>query len=252
MTSKRIIALAFLLVAASLALYGWEKAALNGPALPPAESAGAGEIAGRILFRGTPPALERSDMSEDPVCAAKHKGPVDMEDGKVNADSTLPNVFVYVKSGAENRRFPAPSNPVTLDQVGCVYSPHVLGIMVGQTLEIVSSDATTHNIHPLPKINPEWNQSQPPGGAPLTKRFLHPEVMIPVECNRHPWMWAYIGVTSNPFFAVTGGDGKFVIRNVPAGEYTLAAWTASFGTREQKVTVEANQTATVDFVFHAP
>ncbi len=252
MTSRKILPLAIFFVSASLALYGWEKAASKGPSHPPAESAAVGEISGRIVFEGTPPALEKMDMSKDPVCAAEHRDPVYMEDGKVNTGGTLPDVFVYVKSGHEHLKFPAPSNPVKLDQVGCVYTPHVLGVMVGQTLDIFSSDPTTHNVHFLSKINPEWNQSQTPGAAPLKKRFLRPEIMISVECNRHPWMWAYIGVTSNPFFAVTGGDGKFEIRKVPPGEYTLAAWTATFGTQDQKVTVQANQTVTANFVFKSP
>src|SRR6266568_3082095 len=252
MTSRKILPLAIFFVSASLALYGWEKAASKGPSLPSAEAAAVGEISGRIVFEGTPPALEKMDMSRDPVCVAQHKDPVYMEDGKVGTGGTLPDVFVYVKSGAEHLKFPAPSSPVKLDQVGCVYTPHVLGVMVGQTLEIFSNDPTTHNVHLLPKINPEWNQSQTPGASPLKKRFPHPEIMISVECNRHPWMWAYIGVTSNPFFAVTGEDGKFVIRKVPPGEYTLAAWTATFGTQDQKVTVQANQTVTSNFVFKSP
>jgi len=252
MTSRKILALPAFFVSASLALFGWQKAASRRPSLPSAEPAAVGEISGRIVFEGARPSLERTDMSRDPVCAAQHKDPVYMEDGKVNTGGALPNVFVYVKFGAEHLKFSVPSNPVKLDQTGCVYKPHVLGLMVGQTLEISSSDPTTHNVHPLPKLNPEWNQSQPPGAAPLRRRFNHPEIMISVECNRHPWMWAYLGVTSNPLFAVTGGDGKFEIPKVPPGEYTLAAWTATFGTQERKMTVQANQTATADFVFRAP
>ncbi len=130
-----------------------------------------------------------------------------------------------------------------------MYRPHVLGVMAGQELRIVSSDPTTHNIHPMPKQNREWNQSQPPGAPPLVKKFAHPEVMIPVKCNQHPWMRAYIGVTSNPFFAVTGNDGAFVIRALPPGEYTLEAWTATFGTQERKVTVKPKSSSVVDFKF---
>ena len=208
-----------------------------------------GEITGKALFQGTPPKLRVISMDQDPVCAAKHAEPVTVEDGKVNENSTLPNVFVYISAGVQNQTFPTPSTPVILDQHGCIYEPHVLGIMVGQELRILSSDATTHNIHPMPKINREWNQSQPPGAPPLIKRFTKPEVMIPVKCNQHPWMRAYIGVTANPFYAVTGDEGTFRIKNVPPGDYTVTAWTATFGTQEQKVSVRAGQPAEVDFTF---
>ncbi|HEV2494939.1 MAG TPA: carboxypeptidase regulatory-like domain-containing protein [Terriglobia bacterium] len=212
---------------------------------------GASQITGRVAFQGTKPKLEPIDMSKDPVCEAKHKGPPAYpEDGEVNPNGTLPNVFVYVKAGATGSWKP-PAQPVVLDQRGCVYHPHVLGIMVGQELEVVSSDATTHNVHPMPKHNKEWNQSQPPGAAPLTWRFTRPEVMIPVKCNQHPWMKAYIGVTSNPFYAVSGRDGTYTIRGLPPGEYTIEALTATFGTREQKVSVAAGGTATADFAFKA-
>jgi hypothetical protein len=130
-----------------------------------------------------------------------------------------------------------------------MYKPHVLGIMAGQILQIVTSDDTTHNIHPMPQNNHEWNLSQLPGAAPILQRFKHPEVMIPIKCNQHNWMRAWLGVTSNPFYAVTGGDGTFTLKGLPPGEYTIGAWTATFGTEEQKVTVGAKETKTVDFKF---
>lgn len=224
-------------------------AGLAAEALPEA----GGQITGRAAFEGTKPKLEPIDMSKDPVCEARHRQHhAYPEDGEVNANGTLPNVFVYVKSGATSSSSTPPAQPVILDQRGCVYHPHVLGIMVGQELRVVSSDATTHNVHPMPKENKEWNQSQPPGAAPLAWRFTRPEVMIPVKCNQHPWMKAYIGVTANPFYAVTGRDGTYTIGGLPPGEYTVEAWTATFGTQEQKVSVAAGGTATVDFTFKAP
>jgi hypothetical protein len=211
-----------------------------------------GEITGKALFEGTPPKLAEIHMDQDPVCVAKHAEPVHIEDGEVNSNGTLPNVFVYVKAGAEKYNFPVPAQPVILDQHGCVYEPHVLGIMVGQELRVVSSDATTHNIHPMPKENREWNQSQPPGAPPLIKRFTHPEIMIPVKCNQHPWMRAYIGVVANPFYAVTGSEGAFTIKGLPPGEYVLGARTATFGAQEQRVVVRANESTEADFTFRAP
>ncbi len=211
-----------------------------------------GEITGKALFEGARPKLAEIHMDQDPVCVAKHVEPVHVEDGEVNGNGTLPSVFVYVKAGAEKYNFPVPAKPVILDQHACVYEPHVLGTMAGQELRVVSSDATTHNIHPMPKENREWNQSQPPGAPPIIKRFTHPEIMIPVKCNQHPWMRAYIGVVANPFYAVTGGEGAFTLKGLPPGEYVLGAWTATFGAQEQRVVVRANESTEADFTFRAP
>ncbi len=258
MTSKKTILLAtfiaFLFIAGLAFQDGPNSGSSTQPALQAAsaDSSGTGQITGRILFEGTKPKLEPIDMSKDPVCATRHREAVYPQDGAVNANGTLQNVFVYVKAGAEKYSGALPPQPAILDQRGCVYHPHVLGIMVGQKLEVVSSDPTTHNVHPLPKLNQEWNQSQPPGAAPIVKTFTHPEIMIPVKCNQHPWMHAYIGVTRNPFYAVTGNDGTFVLKGLPPGQYTLATWTATFGTQEQRVTVRPGESTTVNFTFKAP
>jgi plastocyanin len=221
----------------------------------PIDQSTVGEVTGKITFEGTKPKLQKIMMDQDPVCVQKHTSPVFAEDNQVNADGTLPNVFVYVKSGAEKYTFAIPADSVVLDQNGCTYQPHVLGIMAGQTLKIVSSDPTTHNIHPMPKNNMEWNMSQPPGAAPIERKFARPEIMVPVKCNQHPWMRAYIGVTKNPFFAVTGSDGKFSIKGLPPGDYEIEAWTSVGGgagqTQDQKVTLGAKETKTADFVFKA-
>lgn len=209
-----------------------------------------GTISGKILFEGTKPHLPEISMAKDPECVREHNGhPIRPQDGRVNPNNTLPNVFVYVKSGVQKYHFATPKKPVTLDQKGCTYVPHVLGIMVGQPLKVVNSDFTTHNIHVMPKNNPQWNQSQPPGAAPFYKKFMHPEVMIPVHCNVHPWMNAYIGVVSNPFYAVTGKNGTYTLKGVPAGQYTLEAWTATFGKQTKTVTVQAHKTTTLNFTF---
>ena len=218
----------------------------------PIDQATVGGITGKVAFEGTKPKLAVIHMDQDPVCVTKHQGQVvHVEDGEVNENGTLPNVFVYVKEGADKYSFAAPTDPVTLDQNGCMYKPHVFGIMVGQDLHIISSDPTTHNIHPMPKDNREWNESQPPGAAPLDKKFARGETMIPVKCNQHPWMRSYIGVTKNPFFAVTGSDGTFNIKGLPPGDYTVEAWT-SIGagqTQDQKVTIGPKETKSVDFTF---
>lgn len=240
------------LIAAFFVIWGVQaKVSLAAPA-PRAQGESAkdatGEITGKILFEGTKPHLPEISMAKDPECVREHNGhPIRPEDGRVNSNNTLPNAFVYIDSGA--RTYPAPKRAVTLDQRGCVYVPHVLGIMVGQPLKVVNSDFTTHNIHVMPKHNPQWNQSQPPGAAPFYKKFMHPEVMIPVHCNEHPWMNAYIGVVTNPFYDVTGSKGTYTIKSVPPGRYTLEAWTATFGKRQEAVTVRAHQSTTVNFTF---
>jgi plastocyanin len=215
----------------------------------PVDQSSVATVTGKVSFQGQKPKLARIMMDQDPVCVQKHSSAVTAEDGEVNANGTLPNVFVYVKEGAEKYSFAAPKETVELDQDGCMYKPHVLGIEVGQTLSILTKDPTTHNIHPMPKDNREWNMSQPPNAPPIEQKFTRQEIMIPVKCNQHPWMRAYIGVTKNPLYAVTGSDGTFTIKGLPPGDYTIEAWTSNFGTQEQKVTVGAKESKSVDFTF---
>jgi len=259
MTSKRIIWLFTLLPALLLAGCGQqERAAPAETAAPPdqqttpIDQATTGGVTGKVVFEGTSPKLERVFMNKDPLCEASHTEPLYTEDGKVSNDGSLPNVFVYVKEGAEKYTFAIPRTAAVLDQKGCLFQPHVLGLMVGQELRVFSSDPTTHNIHAMPKENREWNLSQAPGGAPFSKKFVRPEIMIPVKCKQHPWMSAYVGVTRNPFYAVTGNDGTFTLKGLPAGDYTLEAWTATFGAQQQKVTVRPKELTTMSFTFRAP
>lgn len=192
-------------------------------------------VSGTVKFDGTAPKATKIDMSQDPAC--KKTGAENMTETVVVDNGNLANVFVYVKDGLPNATFPVPTEKVTIDQQGCRYHPHVLGVMAGQTVEIKNDDDTTHNIHPSPKDNKEWNESQPPKGAPIEKTFARPEVLIPVKCNQHPWMKMYLGVVKHPYFAVTGKDGKFEIKDLPPGDYTLAAVHEKFGEQTLKVTV---------------
>ena len=230
---------------------GTGKESVSAPAPTPIDPATTGEVTGKITFQGTRPPPQRINMDQDPTCEQKNHGPVFAEDGRVNNNGTLANAFVYVKSGAEKYTFAVPTETAVLDQNGCMYKPHVLGIMAGQILQITSSDDTTHNIHPMPQDNREWNMSQTPGAVPILQKFMHPEIMIPIKCNQHNWMKAWLGVTSNPFFAVTGGDGIFTLKGLPPGDYTIGAWTETLGTQEQKVTLTAKESKTIDFVFKA-
>lgn len=242
----KVSALGAALVALVLGFSFAHAARANASPARRAAAQNAGVVSGTIFFKGTPPKRAVLNMSADPVCAGEHSEPVLAPDGAVNSNGTLPNAFIYIEHVPGHFSVPPTA---TLDQKGCMYEPHVFGLMVGQRLKIVSSDPTTHNIHFLSKINRPWNETQLPGAPPFYHRFAHPEIMIPIHCNHHPWMSAFLGVTSNPFFAVSGDKGTFSIKGLPPGEYTLHAWTATFGTQEQKITVRAGETATANFTF---
>ena len=212
--------------------------------------ANAATVTGKVNFTGEKPTPKTIDMSANPVCARAHTTAQKSEEAIVNDNGTLRYTFVWIKSGLPDKQWPVPTTPVSLTQDGCMYKPHVIGVMTGQGIEIKNDDATNHNIHPLPKINQEWNESQPPKGDPKVKSFAREEVMIPVKCNVHPWMRAYIGVVSHPFFDVTGDDGTFTIKNLPAGTYTLQAWHETYGTMDQQITVGANDSKTIDFKYN--
>ena len=218
-----------------------------------------GTVTGAIAFNGTPPAPKKIDTSADPVCGQKNPN-LATEDNVIK-DGKLANAFVYIKDGATTDGTKigdyawTPDGEVTLDQNGCHYRPHVLGLQTNQKLKITNSDPTQHNIHPTPKNNPEWNQTQPNGAPPIEKTFARAEVLVPVKCNQHPWMKAYIGVLKHPFFAVSGEDGKFEIKGVPAGTYTVAAWHegGAAGTEKtMQVTVPAKGSGKADFAFGEP
>lgn len=218
-----------------------------------------GTISGKVAYNGAAPEPKKIDMSQDATCASKNPNAT-AQDVMVK-DGKLENVFVYIKDGqtADGKKigdlnFATPTGAVTLDQNGCQYKPHVFGIRTGQELNIKNSDPTTHNIHPTPKVNSEWNQTQPNGSADIKQKFTRAEVLIPVKCNQHPWMKAYIGVLKHPFFAVTGADGSFTIKDVPPGTYTVVAWQEKGpqGTEKtMQVTVPAKGAGTADFSFDA-
>jgi plastocyanin len=223
--------------------------AASQPAAAPAtpiDPATVATINGTVKFDGTAPKAAKIDMSQDPGC----KGTNEAENIVVSGGD-LANVFVYVKDGLGNRTFDTPKDPVVLDQKGCQYHPHVLGVMTGQTVQIKNDDPTTHNIHPTPKDNREWNESQPPSSPAIEKNFAREEIMLPVKCNQHPWMKMYISVVKNPFYAVTDKSGKYEIKGLPPGDYTIAFVQEKLGEQDQKVTVGPKETKTVDQSFKA-
>jgi plastocyanin len=221
------------------------------PAAAPMEPGAVGTINGKVSFEGAPPEQETIQMGADPNCARLHSTPVTTEFVVVGDDGGLANVFVYVKSGLEGQTFPVPSEPVLLDQNGCQYKPHVVGIRAGQPLEIRNDDDTLHNIHAMPKNNKEFNIGQPVKGLSTERTFENPEVMVPFKCDVHKWMNSYAGVVDHPFFAVTSTDGSFSLDDVPAGNYVVEAWHERYGTKEMNVTVTADGTAEANFAFSA-
>lgn len=210
----------------------------------------AGDVTGKVSFDGTAPKATRLRMDADKVCSRAHKDAVLGEEVVINANGTLRNVIVYVKDGLKVKKFPAPKGKTKFDQIGCVYTPHVLGVQTGQEVEIVNSDPTLHNVHSLSKDNPSFNVAQPKKGMTLSKTFEKGEI-FKVKCEVHTWMGAYIGVFEHPFFAVTGDDGSFKLDKLPPGDYTLEAWHEKYGTQTMKVNVEKTGAQTADFTFKA-
>jgi len=214
---------------------------------PAALSSGA-ILRGTVKFEGTVPKAKPISMAADPGCAKQHPTPVFGQEVMTDSKGDLQNVVVFVSDGLGDRAFDPPSQPVEMKQKGCMYEPHVLALQANQPVEVTNDDPTTHNIHPLPANNREWNKAEIPGSK-IEETFPRPEIAIPVKCNVHPWMKGYVAVFKHPFFAVTGKDGSFALSNLPPGTYTIQAWHEKLGTSTQKITIGANENRNIDFVF---
>lgn len=207
-------------------------------------------VVGTITLKGTPPRLRIIDMTADPACQDLNRKPV--PDWIVAHQGHLANAFIYVKGDTLNAyRFEVPDSDVLLNQNACYFEPHVFGLRVGQSLRIINGDPTQHNVHPVPKLNPEWNQSQAANSPPMVKTFQRAEVMIPIKCNQHVWMKAYVGVMNHPYFAVSDRSGKFEIRGLPPGTYKLVVWHEIYGEQEIDVTLTPGESRNANFTFDA-
>jgi plastocyanin len=214
----------------------------------PFDVATAGHVQGMVMFEGSPPPSVALDMTSEPECDAHWDGQAEREEVRVR-NGHLANAFIYVKEGLEGMAFPVPEERVMIDQLGCIYAPHVSGVMTGQTLTFKNSDPVMHNINASPQVNRPFNFSQPAQNMESNRTFAQAEVMVPVRCDVHGWMRAYVGVVSHPYHSATGDPGTFDLRDLPPGDYVIEAWHPRLGTQEQQVTIETGQTAQVSFTF---
>jgi plastocyanin len=209
----------------------------------------AGDITGTITLKGTPPAeRELTPIKDDPNCAALYPGKLPTTHFYVvGGGGELADVVVSLK-GISGKSTGASAAPVVMDQKGALYVPQILAVQTGQKLIVKNSDQLVHNVHAKPAANPESNQVQMPGGADLTYTFDKPEPFLKFQCDVHPWMFAWVSVFDHPYFAISDKDGKFTIKNVPPGKYTLEAAHRKLGTQTAEIEVK-NDGATQNFTF---
>jgi plastocyanin len=222
------------------------------PAAPAAAAAAPGptgnaSVTGTVKLVGTPPEMALTKRQADPFCA---KTPMKEEEVVVGPGGGLKNVMVRISKGITGH-YEAPSARATLDQTACMYRPRVQGIVVGQTLEIRNSDQTLHNVHGYKGPATLFNQAEIPGLPPITKKFTDADQTVKFKCDVHPWMTGYVVVSSHPFFAVTGDDGKFEISKLPPGKYTLEAWHERYGVKTTDITVAADKPTEVAFQYES-
>ena len=222
------------------------------PAAGGTDTASKRSIAGRVVLDGVATPAERIRLDADPQCLALAQGDMQYDESLLTGEGRgVPNAFVYVQQGLSQAYAP-PEQAVVLDQQKCRYVPRVLGLQVGQTLTIRNSDPLLHTVRADASANARFNVATPLQGMEVSRTFLAAEVMVPVKCDMHPWMHAYVGVLDHPFFAVTDGNGAFTIANLPPGTFTIGVWHERLGVQSQEITLGADQPAPLSFVYQAP
>jgi len=245
---SRILAV---VVALSIASCGKQPSGESPASLLTVDPSTAGSITGTVTLDGPPPVFKAIDMSQSSACVQANPVPVVPPIVVVGDHGALANVVVYLKDGLGPYKFEAPATPAVLSQRNCMYEPHVLALMTGESFEIENNDPTMHNVHPMPKHNRQWSNSQPAGSAALKSVFARPEFAMPVLCNVHPWMRALVFVFDHPYYAVTSRTGTFVLTDVPPGTYTVEAWQENYPAEDQKVTIGPKESKAISFVFEA-
>jgi hypothetical protein len=235
-------------MAGAICLTGSVMLLAGAPSASSSSGGASSSLKGQVKLVGTVPAAKTISMAADPTCAKLHPSPVTAQEIVTDGKGDLQNVIVFVSEGLQGQTFEPPQQPAVIEQKGCMFAPHVVAMRANQPLEMVNSDPTSHNIHPMPANNREWNKAEPPG-TKVDETFPREEVAIPVKCNVHPWMKSYVAVFKHPFYAVTGKDGSFDLEHLPPGTYTIEAWHEKLGKSTQQVTIGTNETKTVEFVF---
>jgi len=243
-----------LALALPLGITGCSKKDSDESAEPPAPTAvvdpsTAGTISGTVRLDGEPPKFKPIDMSAEAACVQANPSAVVPQIVVTGAHGALANAVVYVKSGLGSYRFDTPSTPVVLDQKGCMYDPRILAVMTRQPFEVHNEDQTIHNVHAMPRVNRAWNKSEPVGDPPIEANFTKPELAIPIACNIHPWMRAYMFVFAHPYFAITPKTGEFTLTGIPPGTYVIEAWQERFGTQDETITLGPKETKSISFTF---
>ena len=210
-----------------------------------------GTVTGVVHMSAPAPKPVEIDMAQDPVCSMSDASVSNMTSDYVVNHGDLANVLVYIQSGLGDRNYPIPRTPITIDQKGCRFVPHVAAAMAGQGVHFTNSDNTRHNVHMTPSApgNNAFDVSQNAHADPVTRYFESPELMMPIRCNNHPWMHSYLNILANPFFAVTDRDGRFSIKGLPSGTYTLTAVHEKLGQKSATITVAANGTVQQTFTY---
>jgi plastocyanin len=227
-----------LLLALSVAAFGIAK--------PPS----GGSISGKVTLSGFVPKPKPLDLSKEPECVKMHaSNPLFPENVVVGSGNSLVNVVVYISAGTDDNSGASPSAAL-FDQQGCHYTTHVLALRIGQEVSISNSDPFSHNIHPLAKVNREWNKMQLPNTPAFSYAYDHEEI-IPIKCNIHPWMQGYFVILKTSHFAVTKEDGRFSLPNLPPGHYTVTAWHEAYGTQTKEITITGGESASLDFTYSA-
>ncbi len=211
-----------------------------------------GSIEGTIKYAGPVPKSKLQPMDADPICYAINKGNTRLASIAVGENNTLKDAFIYVKSGLPQSSYPPPNEPAVMDQKGCNYSPRVMGVMAGQKVKFLNPDGTLHNVHIMSKINPEMNVAMPDFRKEMETTFKKTEFMFPIRCDVHPWMLAWMAVMPHPFFSVSSEEGKFEIKNLPAGTYEIEAWHEKLESKTMTLTVIDGKSQQADFTFSTP